>query len=80
MSGDALTLEGLVLSEARGDVFVLDVAVGLVRRRVLAKRSGRLVKHNIRIVAGDLVTVELSPYDLARGRITFRGRREEGAT
>lgn len=39
---------------------------------VLATLSGRLRMHNIRIVPGDSVTVEVSPYDLSRGRITWR--------
>jgi translation initiation factor IF-1 len=39
---------------------------------VLAKISGKMRKHYIRILPGDRVKVELSPYDLSRGRITFR--------
>lgn len=42
--------------------------------RVLAHLSGRMRKHFIRIVPGDRVRVELSPYDLTKGRITFRER------
>jgi translation initiation factor IF-1 len=41
---------------------------------VLAHLSGRLRKNRIRILAGDKVTLELSPYDLTRGRITYRLR------
>jgi len=40
--------------------------------RVLAHISGKMRMHYIRIIAGDRVKVELSPYDLARGRITYR--------
>ena len=40
---------------------------------VLAHISGKMRKHYIRIIPGDRVTVELSPYDLTRGRITYRG-------
>ncbi len=41
---------------------------------VLAHISGKIRMHNIRILPGDSVTVELSPYDLSRGRITYRRR------
>ncbi len=41
---------------------------------VLAKISGKMRKHYIRILPGDRVKVELSPYDLTRGRITYRHR------
>ncbi len=39
---------------------------------VLAHTSGRMRKHRIRVLAGDRVTVEMTPYDLTKGRITFR--------
>jgi translation initiation factor IF-1 len=42
--------------------------------QVLAKISGKMRKHYIRILPGDRVKVELSPYDLTRGRITYRHR------
>jgi len=80
MSGDTIAVEGVILDEQRGGLFRVEALVGTARREVLAKASGRLIQHRIRIVAGDLVTVELSPYDLSRGRITHRGRREERAT
>ena len=41
---------------------------------VIAYMSGKMKKHRIRILAGDKVTIELSPYDLTRGRITYRYR------
>jgi len=41
---------------------------------ILAYLSGKMRKHYIRILPGDTVTVELSPYDLSKGRITYRGR------
>ena len=46
------------------------------RQDVLAKISGKMRKHYIRILPGDRVKVELSPYDLERGRITFRLKNE----
>jgi len=47
---------------------------------VLAYLSGRLRKHYIRIILGDRVRVELSPYDLSRGRITWRYKQRRSAT
>ena len=44
------------------------------KHEVLAKISGKMRKHYIRILPGDRVKVELSPYDLTRGRITYRHR------
>ncbi|MEM9066427.1 MAG: translation initiation factor IF-1 [Planctomycetota bacterium] len=41
---------------------------------VLAYVSGKMRKHYIRILPGDTVTIEMNPYDLSRGRITYRGR------
>lgn len=57
---------------------VKDLAHGLFRvvlengHEVVAHPSGRLRQRHIRILSGDTVTVELSPYDLSRGRITYR--------
>lgn len=42
-------------------------------QEIIAHISGKMRKHFIRILPGDIVTVELSPYDLTKGRITFRG-------
>ena len=69
---DALEFEADVLEVQRGGIYVLDAQAGALRRRVLARLSGRLDQHRIRVVAGDRVRVEVSPYDLTRGRITFR--------
>ena len=53
--------------EVEGEVVELDSG-----QSVLAKISGKMRKHYIRLLPGDRVKVELSPYDLSRGRITFR--------
>ncbi len=81
MSGDAILVHGHVTEEHRGGLYSVDVAFGPVTKRVLAKVSGRLHVHRIRLVPGDLVEVELSAYDTTRGRIVYRGRRmpREGA-
>jgi len=41
---------------------------------ILAHSSGKMRKNRIRVLAGDKVTVEMTPYDLTKGRITFRGK------
>lgn len=45
---------------------------------VLAYAAGRMAKFRIRVLAGDVVTLELSPYDLSRGRITYRHKKDSG--
>lgn len=45
---------------------------------LIAYTAGKMRKHNIRILAGDKVTLELSPYDLSKGRITFRNLERTG--
>ncbi|QSI75241.1 MULTISPECIES: translation initiation factor IF-1 [Niveibacterium] len=52
---------------------ILDNGIG-----VIAYASGKMRKHRIRILAGDKVTLEMSPYDLTKGRITFRHKDERG--
>lgn len=46
--------------------------------QVMAYASGKIRKHRIRILAGDRVTLEMSPYDLTKGRISFRHKDERG--
>jgi len=53
-------------------MFLVEAEVGNAKHEVLAHVSGKMRKHFIRILPGDRVTVELSPYDLKRGRITYR--------
>jgi translation initiation factor IF-1 len=69
--GDHLRFERVVESVGRG-FFHVDVVAGALRRHVIAKLSGKMATKRIRIVAGDRVEVEVSPYDLNRGRITYR--------
>ena len=65
----ALELEGTVVEALPNAMFRVELANG---HRVLATISGKMRQHYIRIIPGDRVTVELSPYDLSRGRITYR--------
>ena len=71
---DVLEFTGTVARVARG-FYVVDAVAGALRREVLCTLSGRLKQNHIKITPGDEVTLEVSPYDLRRGRITYRGQR-----
>ena len=64
-------MEGTVLETMPNAMFRVELANG---HRVLAHVSGKMRMHFIRVLPGDRVLVELSPYDLSRGRVTFRFR------
>jgi len=64
-------MEGTVTDVLPGTMFRVDLPNG---HNVLAHISGKMRKHFIRIVPGDKVTVELSPYDLTKARITYRAQ------
>lgn len=66
---EAIVMEGTVLEPLPGSEFKVELENG---HHVLAKISGKMRMHYIRILPGDRVQVELSPYDLQRGRITYR--------
>lgn len=66
---DKLELEGKVIDALPNTQFLVELENG---HRVLAHVSGKIRMYYIRILPGDKVTVELSPYDLTRGRITYR--------
>jgi len=66
-----------VVKELRRGCYLVAITAGALRRDALCTLGGRLNMHHIRIVQGDSVTVEVSPYDLTRGRITFRGQKHE---
>ncbi len=66
---EAIQVEGTVVEALPNARFRVELENG---HRVLAHVAGKMRMHFIRILPGDKVTVELSPYDLARGRITFR--------
>ncbi|HYA34923.1 MAG TPA: translation initiation factor IF-1 [Candidatus Binataceae bacterium] len=69
--GDAIEVQGAVLEALPNAMFRVQLDNG---HRVLAHISGKMRMHYIKILPGDRVTVELSPYDLSRGRITYRMR------
>lgn len=66
---EAIVLEGTVLEPLPNAMFKVELENG---HKILAHISGKMRMHYIRILPGDKVDVELSPYDLTRGRITYR--------
>ena len=70
---EAITIEATVVKALPNAMFLVEAAFGGGdSHEVLATVSGRMRKNFIRILHGDQVTVELSPYDLMRGRIIYR--------
>ena len=70
---DKIKVEGTVVEAVPGTQFRVKLDNG---HEVLAYLSGKMRKYYIRILLGDRVAVEMSPYDLSRGRITFRYRKQ----
>jgi translation initiation factor IF-1 len=68
---DAIAVEGRVIDALPNAMFTVELENG---HQVLGHLGGRMRKNYIRVLPGDRVVVELSPYDLTRGRITFRHR------
>jgi len=68
---EGISVEGTVIEPLPNAMFRVELENG---HKVLAHVSGKMRKFFIRILPGDKVTVELSPYDLTRGRITYRAK------
>ncbi len=68
---DVIEVGGTVIETLPNAMFRVELANG---HKVLAHISGKMRMHFIKILPGDKVTVELSPYDLSRGRITYRAK------
>jgi translation initiation factor IF-1 len=68
---DNIEMEGTVVDTLPNTMFRVELENGHV---VTAHISGKMRKHYIRILTGDKVTVQLTPYDLSKGRITYRAR------
>ena len=66
---DNIEVEGVVVDALPGTMFKVDIGHGHI---VMAQLAGKLRLNNIRIAVGDKVLVEVSPYDLTKGRIVFR--------
>ncbi|HNT75989.1 MAG TPA: translation initiation factor IF-1 [Anaerolineae bacterium] len=72
---DKIGVEGTVVEALPGTQFRIELDTG---HQVLAYLSGKMRKYYIRILLGDRVRVELSPYDLSRGRIVYRYKKRAG--
>ena len=68
---DVIEIEGIVVEKLPNAMFKVELENG---HQVLAHISGKLRKNFIRILPGDKVTMEMSPYDLSKGRITWRDK------
>lgn len=68
---DAIQMEGTVIETLPNTMFRVELENG---HKVIAHISGKMRKHYIRIMTGDAVTVELTPYDLEKGRIVYRAK------
>ena len=67
---DAIEVEGKVIEALPNAMFRVELENG---HQVIAHVSGKMRMHFIRILPGDKVTIEMSPYDLSKGRIVYRG-------
>ena len=70
----AITIDGTIKETLPNAMFRVDVEIGGNSHTVLAHVSGKMRMHFIKILPGDIVKLEISPYDLTRGRITYRNK------
>ena len=68
---ERIEVEGTVITVLPNTMFRVELANG---HKILAYISGKMRKHYIKVLPGDRVLIELSPYDLSRGRVTYRLR------
>jgi translation initiation factor IF-1 len=68
---EAIQVQGIVIETLPNAMFKVELEN---KHQILAHISGKMRMHFIKILPGDTVTVELSPYDLSRGRITYRAK------
>ena len=67
-----IVVDGILQETLPGAMFRVEITIGENKHEVLAHVSGKMRMHFIKILPGDVVTLEMSPYDLSRGRITYR--------
>lgn len=72
MSGDKIEIEGKVIDSCKG-IFRVQLENSVIQ----CTMSGKIRKNSINILVGDFVKVEISPYDLSRGRITYRVKEQK---
>jgi translation initiation factor IF-1 len=68
---DLIEVEGTVVETLRNQKYYVELENG---HKITAYTAGKMQRYRIRVVAGDKVRLEMSPYDLSKGRITFRDR------
>jgi len=71
---DAIEVEATVKQSLPNAMFRLEIEMGEKKHEIIGHISGKMRRHYIRITPGDRVVVQLSPYDLTKGRIVFRQR------
>lgn len=71
---DVIEVEALVKASLPNAMFRLEIEMGAKKHEIIGHISGRMRRNYIRITPGDKVLVQLSPYDLTKGRIVFRQR------
>ncbi len=69
---EPITVEGIIKETLPGSMYRVEITIGEKKHEVLAHVSGKMRMHYIKILPGDTVTLEMSPYDLNRGRIIYR--------
>ncbi|HDY75843.1 MAG TPA: translation initiation factor IF-1 [Candidatus Marinimicrobia bacterium] len=67
-----ITVDGIIKETLPNAMFRVEIEIGDAKHEVLAHVSGKMRMHFIKILPGDMVTLEVSPYDLSRGRIVYR--------
>ena len=67
-----ITIDGVITETLPSAMFRVEVEIGGKKHEVLAHVSGKMRMYYIKILPGDVVTLEISPYDLSRGRIVYR--------
>ena len=74
VKSDVIEMEAIVKAALPNAMFRLEIKVGEKPHEIVGHISGKMRKHYIRITPGDKVLVQLSPYDLTKGRIVYRQR------
>ncbi len=74
MKEDMIEMEGRIIEKLPNTSFIVGVSLAEKSHQLTAHLSGRMRRNSIKVLVGDRVTVEITPYDLTKGRITFRHR------
>ena len=74
VKGEVIEVEATVKAALPNAMFRLEIEIGESKHEIIGHISGKMRRHYIRITPGDRVVVQLSPYDLTKGRIVYRQR------